>query len=128
MDAEQVWSFSSGRAAGCKIPVAVSVDEAYLTVACPDGGGCNDGCYAISLFLHHLTTPQQDIVGPGVAASHTEPVQALEFCSGVQPLLLCSASYSSTLLWEVDSIFGEGELSPWQQQPQCTSLGIAQLP
>lgn len=109
MDVGHVATVSSRRAAGGKIPVAVSVGQDLLTVACPDGGGFKNGCYAVSLFHYEQTTAPLEVVSSSATASHREPVQALEFCSGVQPLLLCSASYSSTLLWEVDPTLGEGE-------------------
>ena len=105
MDIEHVATLSSSRGAGGKVPVAVSVVRDHLRVACPGGDGCN----VISLLQQHLPTAAQVLVTTNTAIGHAEPVQALEFSPRVDTLLLCSASSSKTLLWDVDSLLGEGE-------------------
>ena len=103
MEVKQVARIPSSRAGGGAVPVAVSVGQDHLTFACPDVGHYN----AISLCQHHLPTTAQVLVR---AAAHTEPVQALQFSPGPQSLLLCSATSSNTLLWDVDALLGGGEL------------------
>lgn len=101
MEVKQVAQLPSSRAGGGKIPVAVSAGQDHLTIACSGV----DSSRKISLFRQHLPTAAQVVVG---TAGHTEPVQALQFSPGAESLLLCSASHSNTLLWDVDSLLREG--------------------
>jgi hypothetical protein len=104
---EHVAMLCSSRPAGGRVPVAVSIGLDHLRVACPDSACCK----AISLFQQHLPTRAQVLVTSNAAVGHTEPVQALEFSPGAETMFLCSASHSATLLWDVDSLFGKGELT-----------------
>lgn len=102
-------SFSSSSAEGGKIPVAISSVGEQLMVACPAALHSNNSCcYAINLFMMSPTSEAERVV---VSAAQREPVQALRFSPGTgtgEPLLLCSASQTSTLLWEVDAIWADG--------------------
>ena len=102
----------SCRRVGSHIATAVSIHGGSLWIAYPEPsenprsrvGGV--GCSIITL-LHRSLATQQAL--KRAAVDHGQPVEALALSSGdKQPLLLCSASHSSILLWNVDALTNKG--------------------
>ena len=103
MDVQLAASLSSSRSSGGKVPVAVSVHQECLRVACPDTRASSNG----TVVLHNLSLATEQTLTP---RGHRESVRALAFSSSRnhQPLLLCSASQSCIQLWEVEVLDDEG--------------------